>query len=84
MSRSNWGRPSYLLTRDELRDLTGYQRPSDIARWLGEQGWVYVFGADDWPRVARGHADMQLGAGVDSTARRQPRLRLDAAPPPKA
>jgi len=70
------------LTRQELQDLTGYQRPAYQVRWLRANGWTFTLGADRRPRVARDHARRQLGA-VDLAA--APRLRLpsrNAAPSP--
>lgn len=41
------------LTRDELRDLSGYKRKSDIARWLKENRYPFELDKDEWPKVPR-------------------------------
>lgn len=40
-------------TRDDLRDLSGYKRKSDIAKWLRENGYVFELDKDEWPKVPR-------------------------------
>ena len=65
----------YLLTDEEIAALTGYQRPADQRRWLAAHGWTFVLGGDGRPKVARAHADKQLGA-LHSAARPPPQLRL--------
>ncbi|MGH8644229.1 MAG: DUF4224 domain-containing protein [Gammaproteobacteria bacterium] len=35
-----------LLTRAQLAELTGYQRPSAIRRWLINEGIKFLLGAD--------------------------------------
>lgn len=42
---------SMLLTKAELAELTGYQRPSAIRRWLINEGVKFLLGADGWPKV---------------------------------
>lgn len=42
---------SMLLTKAQLAELTGYQRPSAIRRWLISEGIKFLLGADGWPRV---------------------------------
>lgn len=44
---------SLFLTTDELRELTGYQRPSCMIRQLRENGVRFFIAADGYPRVAR-------------------------------
>lgn len=39
------------LTDAELKELTGYQRPKQIMRWLSQHGYRYEVAADGWPRV---------------------------------
>ena len=49
-----------LATRQDLRDLTGYRRPSRIAAMLGRLHVPYVLGRDGWPRVAQAQVDRLL------------------------
>lgn len=62
------------LTADELRELTGYKRPSDQMRWLREQRWPFVVGGDGLPKVLRSAAEARLGG--TAAALTEPRLRL--------
>jgi len=41
------------LTRDELRELSGYKQKSAIARWLAENRYPFELDKDDWPKVPR-------------------------------
>lgn len=41
------------LSDEELRDLTGYMRPSCQARWLGENGIKFYLNAINKVRVPR-------------------------------
>jgi len=44
---------SLFLSKDELRELTGYQIPSAQKRWLTRKKLPYMTGADGMPRVLR-------------------------------
>lgn len=41
------------LTRDELRELSGYKRKSDQARWLREKRYPFELDKDGYPKVPR-------------------------------
>ena len=41
------------LTREELKELSGYRMPSKIRGWLQDNGIKHFIGADGWPRVMR-------------------------------
>ena len=41
-----------LLTDEEVRDLTGYSRPSAQIRWLRRQGWRFTVNALGKPAIA--------------------------------
>ena len=41
------------LTRDELRDLTGYKQKSAIATFLRENKYPFELDKDGWPKVPR-------------------------------
>lgn len=42
-----------VLSREELRDLTGYRQRSRVIQWLRENGFAFYLGGDEWPRVLR-------------------------------
>jgi hypothetical protein len=48
------------LTKAQLVELTGYKRPSSICVWLADHGWVFVVGADGYPRVDRRYYDQRM------------------------
>jgi len=50
-----------ILTRDELRDLSGRTSARGICRWLEAQRIPLLFGADGWPRVSRAGIAARLG-----------------------
>ena len=41
------------LTRDEIRELSGYRQKSAIARWLMENRYPFELDKDGWPKVPR-------------------------------
>lgn len=51
------------LTREELRDLTDYKRPSDQIRWLTEHGYRFDVGASGRPKVLRSFVGNRLENG---------------------
>ena len=61
------------LTRDEIADLTGYQRPSAQTRWFKERGWPFEISALGEPKVLRAVAVARLGG---SSQNEEPKLRL--------
>lgn len=62
-------------TPDELRQLTGLERPSAIKRFLTQQRIPYMVGADGWPRVLHAIIIERLGGQVMPPAA-EPKLRL--------
>lgn len=61
------------LTDAELRELTGYQRPAAVCRWLLANGYAFEKASTGWPRVLRSAVCAKLG---DSSYSNEPRLRL--------
>lgn len=59
------------LTREEVRELSGYKRRTDQARWLRENGYPFELDKDGNPKVPRMavEARFQVKAGG-------PKLRL--------
>lgn len=55
--------PALLLTRDELRELSGCSRRTHVSGWLVTSGWAHVLGVDGWPRVSRAYAEAKLAGG---------------------
>ncbi len=50
------------LTDDDLRDLTGFSRPSKQIEWLRREGFEHRVGADGHPRVLKAHVMSLMGA----------------------
>jgi len=61
------------LTDTELKELTGYQRPGAVRRWLTKHGYKFEEASTGWPRVLRSAVCARLG---DSSYSNEPRLRL--------
>jgi len=61
------------LSINELRALTGYQRPSCMIRWLRENGFVFTVAADGYPRILVDHVKGRLMADC-KTKRTKPNL----------
>lgn len=51
---------SLFLSRDDLRELTGYVQTAAQVRWLVDRGWRHVIGADGRPRIMRAEAERHL------------------------
>jgi hypothetical protein len=65
------------LTANELKDLTGYKRPSDQRRWLAEHGWAFEIRADGKNRVLAEEArHKMLSATNRRSAQRSAELDL--------
>lgn len=62
-------------TPEELKRLTGLERPSAIKRFLTRQRIPYMVGADGWPRVLNAILMQRLGGHVTPPAEPQLRLR---------
>lgn len=41
------------LTRDELKEISGYKQKSAIAAWLRENRYPFELDKDGWPKVPR-------------------------------
>ena len=51
------------LTADQLRELTGYQKPALQRRWLADNGFSFEVRCDGRPMVSRNYYEnRQLGA----------------------
>ena len=66
-----------IMTRTELAELTGLQRPAATRRWLERERIPYLMGADGWPRVLWGPVLKRLGGSVEPLPRPEPQLRLE-------
>ncbi len=66
---------SLTLSRAELVELSGRQRPDAIRRWLDAQRIPYLDGADGWPRVLQAIIQARMGARTAPAAAR-PQVRL--------
>lgn len=62
----------FLLTPDELHDLTDYKLPKLQIVWLREHGWVFEIGGDDKPKVARAYANQKMGYKLGRQRQPQP------------
>jgi hypothetical protein len=57
---------SLFLNTEELRDLTGYQKPGRQIAWLRGQGFTFRIAADGHPRVDRSHYLKLMGGMVEA------------------
>lgn len=62
------------LSRDELRELTGYRQRSAVIRWLRENCIQHYIGGDAWPRVLHS----TLGGKATSKTLTKSKPNLDA------
>lgn len=62
-------------TPEDLKRLTGLERPSAIKRFLTRQRIPYMVGADGWPRVLQVVLMQRLGGQAAPAAEPQLRLR---------
>lgn len=51
---------SLFLTRDELVEFSGCQRPGKVAEWLTGAGYRFEVAADGWPKVLRAAVESRL------------------------
>lgn len=74
---------SFLLTTEEVADLSGYQKPSAQARWLKQNNFPFVVGGDGRPKVLRQVVETRLG-GKSTEKKREPQLQLRSGQLPQA
>jgi hypothetical protein len=55
------------LSKPELHELTGYERPGAQARWLAKTNYPFEIGADGYPRVLRLCIERRLGGAQSTT-----------------
>ena len=65
------------LSQDDLKALSGLQRPSAVKRWLDKERIRYLVGADAWPRVLRVVVTERLGGKVVPPPMPEPQLILN-------
>ena len=51
------------LTREEIKQLTGYRIPSKQIRWLQQEEFKFKVAADGRPRVLKTEVEFQMGHG---------------------
>ena len=71
-----------LLAASEIRQVTGYARPSAQARWLRRHGWKHTVNALGEPVVAVAEFNRHLVGG--SAARQEPDFGAINGPPQTA
>jgi hypothetical protein len=49
------------LTREEIKQLTGYKIPSAQSRWLRSEEFKFKIAADGYPRVLKSEVEFQMG-----------------------
>lgn len=62
------------LSREELREITGYVRVADQVRWLNRNHWIFVVNAAGRPIVLRSYVEQRLGGGVAAEQLAEPRF----------
>ncbi|UCV01733.1 DUF4224 domain-containing protein [Dechloromonas denitrificans] len=68
------------LTKEEVRELTGYVRSADQCRWLEKRGWKFERNAiTGRPVVLRKHVEEMLSLDVPNrdTAPPEPKLNMN-------
>lgn len=70
------------MSRDNLKELSGLQRPDAVARWLARERIPYIVGADKWPRVLETVVRKRLGENLKDAPSNalEPQLRLPRIP----
>jgi hypothetical protein len=63
-------------SREDLKSLTGLQRPNAIKRFLTRQRIPYIVGADGWPRVLQSAIFERMGGPIIPPTHGEPQLRL--------
>lgn len=66
------------LTAEELRDLTGYQKPAMQKKWLAARAWAYEVNAAGHPKVLRALVEKRMGISAAAPAARRQGPNLGA------
>ncbi len=64
------------LSRDEVRELTGYARRGAQIDWLRKRAWPFEIGGDGHPRLLRSAVLARLGGIAENDEPAHPKLRL--------
>jgi hypothetical protein len=64
----NSGTTPFLLTPDEVQDITGFKLNRLQVDWLQRKGWRFEISAIGRPVVARRYAEKMLGCGDELAA----------------
>jgi hypothetical protein len=60
------------LSHEEVRELTGYSRPSKQAEWLKREGMYFRIAADGHPKVLLDHVNQILGGLAGQVGKNRP------------
>lgn len=66
------GTAPFLLTSDEVQDITGFKLNRLQVEWLQRKGWRFEVNAIGRPVVARKYAEKMLGCADDATVIQRP------------
>lgn len=58
------------LDKTQLKELTGYARPTSHMRWLASNDYPFEVGADGYPRVLISLIEKRLGGHISSPQRK--------------
>jgi len=59
------------LSRDEIKELTGYTYKAHQKQWLIESGYKFSVRCDGFPCVLRSHVERVLGGVVTQTVKNE-------------
>lgn len=71
-----------LLTRDELRELTGFAKPSKMTEWLQARDWVFEPSCKrgEVPKVDRAYYLARMSGQAPGPKRHRPNLEWMTSP----
>ena len=71
-----------LLTPAELRELTGFQKPSKMVAWLTQRNWIFEppLKRGDVPKVDRHYFHARMSGQIAGTRRNGPNLEWMTSP----
>lgn len=67
-----------ILTKEDVKELTGYVFPKDQTKWLRNNGIIFLIGADGYPRASCAEVENKLTDSLHSVSKKKPEPNFEA------
>tara|TARA_B100001964_G_scaffold167909_1_gene184425 strand:+ start:4601 stop:4840 length:240 start_codon:yes stop_codon:yes gene_type:complete len=67
-----------ILTKDDIKELTGYAFPKYQRKWLRDNGIIFLVGADGCPKVSCAEVENKLTDSKNTVTRKKAEPNFEA------